>query len=67
MSKEFGLDGKPWDKPSHIPPIILVEVGESSEYLPGWYHLNEVEQIEGGPFGTIEQAAEAFREYCKTL
>jgi hypothetical protein len=64
MNDEFGLDGKPWDKPHHIPPLILVRE-KTAEYEPGWYHL--IEQVEGGPFSTWQEAAEAFREYCKTL
>lgn len=62
----FDLDGKPWEKVGFIPPIILVEEKKDG-YEPGWYHSNEVGMLEDGPFGTLQEAAQAFNKYCERL
>jgi len=64
-AKHYDTDGKPWDKPNHIPPIVLLDKG-TEEYPPGWYHCDEVEQLHG-PFSTLEEAAIAYNEYMEWL
>jgi len=59
----YNLDGSKHKKQGHIPPLWLIMPGdESKDYPPGWYFCDEAEQL-NGPFGTIDEAAEAFKQY----
>ena len=62
----FAFDGRPWNLKHVVPPTAKVTETLPDGTEPGWYFLDETENLHG-PYKSHERAVEALKSYGESL